>query len=99
MGSPTGSHFITTGDRIRHWQTGHRWRSGATALPARSAKGCGYDAALGQRWRVAHIPTATTTAKGSRSVMILGGRSGALPINKPAPVAPPMGSTSVRLVL
>ena len=25
---------------------------------------------------VAHIPTATTTAKGSRSVMILGGRSG-----------------------
>ena len=38
--------------------------------------GCGYDAALGQRWRVAHISTAAATADSMRCMMISGGRSG-----------------------
>src|SRR5437870_4090169 len=38
-------------------------------------RGCGYDAALGQRCRVAHIPTAAATAS-SCSLTISGGRSG-----------------------
>ena len=37
--------------------------------------GCGYDAALGQPWRVAHIPTAAATASTCR-LRISGGRSG-----------------------
>ena len=38
-------------------------------------RGCGYDAALGQRWRVAHIPTAAATASPC-SLTISRGRSG-----------------------
>jgi putative transposase len=41
--------------------------------PSRRARreGCGYDAALGQRWRVAHIPTAATaTARGLILMMV-----------------------------
>ena len=37
--------------------------------------GCGHDAALGQRWRVAHMPTAATTAA-TGSLMVLGERNG-----------------------
>ena len=37
--------------------------------------GCGHDAALGQRWCVAHMPTAATTAA-DRSLIDSGGRSG-----------------------
>jgi hypothetical protein len=37
--------------------------------------GCGYDAALGQRCRVAHIPTATVTTT-MRSLIASGGRTG-----------------------
>jgi putative transposase len=37
--------------------------------------GCGYDAALGQRWRVAHNPTAAATTNPCR-LTISGGRSG-----------------------
>ena len=36
------------------------WRAGVTG--ALDGNGCGHDAALGQRWRVAHMPTATTAA-------------------------------------
>jgi hypothetical protein len=38
-------------------------------------RGCGYDAALGQPWRIAHIPTAAATASTCR-LRISGGRSG-----------------------
>ena len=37
------------------------WREGVTGTTRRN--GCGHDAALGQRWRVAHMPTAATTAE------------------------------------
>ena len=36
------------------------WRLGTTGALER--EGCGHDASLGQRWRVAHMPTATTAA-------------------------------------
>jgi transposase InsO family protein len=40
--------------------------------------GCGHDAALGQRWRVAHIPTVATTATADSAVrsVISGDRNG-----------------------
>ena len=60
--------------------------------------GCGYDAALGQRSRVAHIPTAATAAKGRINSVISTERSGSarLPINLPVPMVPPAGSTLTR---
>ena len=64
------------------------WRGGAT----RARGGCGYDAALGQRWRVAHIPTAAATAS-LCSLTISGDRTVALPTKKPAPLVPRTGST------
>src|SRR3954454_22516330 len=39
-------------------------------------EGCGYDAALGQRWRVAHIPTAAATAGSLILIMV---RTASLP--------------------
>jgi putative transposase len=42
------------------------WRDGGAGARQHD---CGHDAALGQRWRVAHMPTAAATATGSCSVM------------------------------
>ena len=67
--------FTIIGVRIRRWRTGRRWRSGATSRRRARRRGCGYDAALGQPWRVAHIPTAAATAS-TCSLRISGGRSG-----------------------
>src|SRR5882672_6254689 len=62
--------------------------------------GCGYDACpadkLGQRWRVAHISTASTTAAGSCSIRIQESRTVELPTMKPVPVVPTEGSTSLQ---
>jgi len=38
--------------------------------------GCGHDASLGQRWRVAHMPTAATTTTSMCSLISSGGRNG-----------------------
>ena len=53
----------SAGVRIRRSATGTPmavWRDGRHRCARR--QGCGHDAALGQRWRVAHMPTAATTA-------------------------------------
>ncbi|MET4120479.1 putative transposase [Bradyrhizobium sp. JR4.1] len=47
------------------------WHEGMAA-----GSGCGHDAALGQRCRVAHMPTAATTADGAVRSVISGDRSG-----------------------
>src|SRR5512132_4270736 len=60
--SRLGSLFIIADARIRRWATGRRWRSGARASPARSPTTLWTYAARGRRSRVAHVPTATTTA-------------------------------------
>ena len=50
------------------------WREGVTG--ARGQHGCGHDAALGQRWRVAHMSTAAATATGFCSMMDSADRNG-----------------------
>src|SRR5215472_8779995 len=56
--------------------------------------GCGYDASLGQRCRVAHIPTAAAPATAVCSLICQKLGAAALPIKKPAPVVLAIGSTS-----
>ena len=51
-------------------------------------QGCGYDAALGQRWRVAHMPTA---ASNSRQLEFHDGQSGAASTLSPGPSGPDKG--------
>jgi putative transposase len=61
--------------------------------------GCGYDACpadkLGQRCRVAHISTASTTAAGFSRVRVQENRTVELPTTKPDPVVLTQGSTSL----
>ena len=56
--------------------------------------GCGYDAALGQRCRVAHIPTAATAITACSDSMFSNDGAASPPTEKPAPVVLTAGSTS-----
>jgi len=49
-------------------------------------EGCGYAASLGQRKRVAHIPTAKAEAAGSGLIFFEGQRAGAINLS-PSPVS------------
>src|ERR1700722_3397272 len=81
-----GPEQPTTNERVARR---HEW--------ARATGGsCGYAASLGQRKRVAHIPTAATEESGLK---ILSKRkrtetAGASTPQFPRPLVPPMGSTS-----
>jgi hypothetical protein len=64
----------------RHQHQARAWRAPVAAWREGISGGfprhdCGHDAVLGQRCRVAHMPTAATTAA-DRSLIDSGGRSG-----------------------
>ena len=66
------------------------WRLGTTDA---RREGCGHDASLGQRWRVAHMPTAATAA--SLACLRMRRKGAAeLPIKIPGPMVLTTGSTS-----
>ena len=64
--------------------------AGGRHRPAR-CRGCGHDAALGQRWRVAHRPTATAAETAPRGLIIEEVEDGSASNHKPAPTGPTHG--------
>ena len=89
-GSRRGSASTMVDALTKPWPGGRRWRH-----PGRQRRG--HDAALGRRYRVAHMPTASTTAPGDlRGVIKSESEPAAFPIKNDRPVVPPTGSTSPR---
>ena len=87
--------FYNGAARTRRSATARRWRSGAGRYRHPRQHGCGHDASLGQRWRVAHMPTAATTTTSMCSLIEFRRSEGPrLPIKKLLRVVPAMGSTS-----
>jgi len=83
-----GSRFTTRAPPPSLGTTARRW------WPGESASAVGHDAALGQRWRVAHIPTAAAITATANCRLIESSRRAENPTNKPVPVVPQVGSTS-----
>ncbi len=81
---PRGARRHRLLDRLlqRHASAPGAWQPHANGGLARGRSrwirrhGCGHDAALGQRWRVAHMPTAATTTAATCSLISSGDRNG-----------------------
>src|SRR5512147_561304 len=69
------------------------WREGVTGPLADKHRG--HDTAFGRRSRVAHMPTATTTATNDLHSVIKEVGAGGVSIKTDCPVVPPTGSTSI----
>ena len=89
-GDAAGSHSTISGVRTGRWPTGHRWRSARWRHRAlgETAVDVTCDAALGQRCRVAHIPTAPTTTTAGSDAMISDRRSGLNSTRQTGPSGP-----------
>ena len=76
---PPGSAFTTARGLTRHSATAPEWRCGRLGHGFAGGQRSRHAAALGRRWRLAHMPTATTTATAFRGVK---GKDGAVASNQ-----------------